>query len=158
MIRRTALIAALVAAAFVPVRAQTQTRPHPQHPAGQPHERSSHPPVDPALHAALHARLIGEWSGTLIGADSAETKLHLAIARGKDGQLALKLATDRSLKAGAANEVALDGQGLQWTQALTGRSCKATAAVEAAAHHGTDTMKGTMTCGQQELTFRLQKN
>ena len=159
MIRRSALVAMFVAAALVPVLAQTQTRPHPQHPAGQPHDRSSHPPMDPALHAALHARLIGEWSGTLIGADSAETKLQLAIATGKDGQLALKLATDRSLKAGAASEVALDGHGLQWTQALTGKSCRATAAVEgAAAHHGTDTMKGTMTCGQQELNFRLQKN
>jgi hypothetical protein len=159
MIRRAALIAALVAAGLAPVLAQTQTRPHPQHPPGQPHERPAHPPMDPALHAALHARLVGNWSGTITGADAASTKLQVAIASGKQGQMTLKLATDRSLKPGAASEVALDTHGLHWTQALTGTSCKATATVEAAAaHHGTDMLKGKMTCGQQEMTFALQKN
>lgn len=159
MIRRAALVAAFVAAGFAPVLAQTQTRPHPPHPQGQPHHPpASHPPMDPALHAALHARLVGNWSGTLTGVDAAPTKLQVAIASDKNGQMTLKLATDRSLKAGAATDVALERHGLHWTQALTGKPCKATASVEAAAHHGTDTMKGTMTCGQQEMTFSLQKN
>lgn len=159
MIRRAVLIAAIVGAGLAPVLAQTQARPHPQHPAGQPHDRSSHPPMDPALHAALHARLVGNWSGTFTGTDATPAKLQVAIASDKQGQMTLKLATDRVLKAGAASEVALDSHGLHWTQALTGTSCKATATVEtAAAHHGTDTLKGKMTCGQQELTFALQKN
>ena len=159
MIRRAALVAAFVAAGFAPVLAQTQNPPHPPHPQGQPHDPASHPPMDPALHAALHARMVGNWSGTLTGVDAASTKLQVAIATDKQGQMTLKLVTDRALKAGAANEVALDGHGLHWTQALSGQSCKATATVEAAAaHHGADTMKGTMMCGQQEMTFALQKN
>jgi len=159
MIRRTVLAAAFVAATFAPVLAQTQTRPHPQHPPGQPHQRPSHPPMDPALHAALHAQLVGDWSGTIHGTDGATTKLQVAIASGKEGQMTLKLAADRSLKAGAASDVALDSHGLRWTQSLTGQSCKASAGLDTAApHHGAQTMKGTMTCGQQEMTFTLQKN
>ena len=158
MIRRAAFIAVIVATGFAPGLAQTQTRPHPPHPQGQPHDQASHPRLDPALHAALHARLVGNWSGTLTGGDAASTKLQVAIANDKKGQMTLKLATDRSLNAGAASDVALDRQGLHWTQALTGKPCKATASLETAAHHGADTMKGTMTCGEQEMTFSLQKN
>lgn len=115
--------------------------------------------MDPALHAALHARLAGDWSGTINSADAAVMKLQVAIASGKDGQMTVKLAADDSLKAGAATDLALDSQGLRWTQSLTGQSCKASASLEsAAAHHGAQRMKGTMTCGQQEMTFTLHKN
>ena len=159
MIRLAALVAAFVAAGLAPVLAQTQTPLHPPHPQGRPHDPASHPPMDPALHAALHARLVGNWSGAITAADATSTKLQMAIASGKEGEMTLRLTADRSLKAGAASEVALDGHGLHWTQNLTGKSCKATATLEAAAaHHGTDTMKGTMTCGQQEMMFALQKN
>ena len=115
--------------------------------------------MDPALHAALHARLVGNWSGTFTGTDTTPAKLQVAITSDTQGQMTLRLVTDRSLKAGAASEIELGNHGLHWTQALTGKSCKATASVEAAAaHHGADTMKGTLTCGQQEMTFALQKN
>src|SRR4030095_6368762 len=109
-------VAAFVAASFAPVPAQIQTLTHPPHPQGKPHDPASHPPMDPALHAALHARLVGNWSGTITGADASSTKLQVAIASGKQGQMTLKLATDRSLKAGDASEVALDSDGLHWTQ------------------------------------------
>ena len=158
MIRRAVLIAAVVATGLAPVVAQTQTRPHPPHPQGQPHDPAAHPALDPALHAALHAQLVGNWSGTITGADAAPAKLQVAIATDKQGQTTLTLATDRSLKAGVASEVALDSHGLHWTQPLNGKSCKATAPMQAAAaHHETDTMKGTMTCGQQEMAFTLKK-
>ena len=157
MTRRIVSIAAFAAVSFVTGQAQTQTRPHPQHPQGQPHDRGSHPPMDPALHAALHARLIGEWSGTLTAAHAAETKLQVAVATDKKGQLIIKTKTDGLMKAGAATEIALDSEGLHWTQSMSGRDCKAKAALEASTHHGPETMKGTMTCGTQEWPFAITK-
>jgi len=160
MIRRVTLVAAFVAALFAPVLAQTQsqTRPHPPHPQGPPHDPAAHPPMDPALHAALHARLAGNWSGTLAGTAVAATKLYVAIANNKQGEMTVNAGTIAATKTSPAHDVALDAHGLHWTQPVAGKSCRATASLEAAAsHHGADTMKGTMTCGQQEMTFTLQK-
>ena len=155
MIRRIALVAVFLAAGLAPVLAQTQARPHPPHPQGQPHD-PAHPPMDPALHAALHARLVGNWSGTLT-AESAETKVQVVIASDKSGQLTIKTKTSGPMKAGDGTAIALDSGGLRWTQPMSGMNCKATAALEAAAHHGPDTMKGTMTCGAQEMSFAVTK-
>lgn len=157
MIRRIALVAALLGAGLAPLLAQTQTRPHPPHPQGRPHDRASHPPVDPALHAALHARLVGNWSGTLTAAHSAETKLQVAVATDKKGELTIKTKTDGLMKSGGATEIALDSEGLHWTQSMSGRNCQAKAALEPSSHHGLETMKGTMTCGTQEMPFAMTK-
>ena len=154
MLRRFALLIAFVVAGFAPVLAQTQA--HPQHPPGQPHN-PSHPPMDRALHAALHAKLMGNWSGTLTGLNATATRLQLAIASDKKGQMTIKTRTEGSVKAGGASDVAVDAKGLHWKQSLAGTNCKATAAVDAAAHHGADTMNGTMRCGSLEVTFTLQK-
>ena len=156
MIRRIALIAALLGAGLAPLLAQTQTRPHPSHPQGQPHD-PAHPPMDPAPHAALHARLVGNWSGTLTAA-STESKVQVVIASGKNGQLTIKTKTSGPMKAGDATAIAIDDTGgLRWTQSMSGMNCEAAVAVEAAAHHGRDTMKGTMTCGAQEMSFAVTK-
>ena len=157
MTRRIVSVTAFVAVSFVPVLAQTQTRPHPPHPQGQPHDRASHPPMDPALHAALHARFVGNWSGTLTAAHSAETKLQVAVATDKKGQLTIKTKTDGLMKAGGATEIALDSEGLHWTQSMSGRDCRAKAALEPSSHHGLETMKGMMTCGTQEMPFAMTK-
>jgi len=157
MIRRLAMLLALVTAGFVPALAQTQTQTHPPHPQGRPHDPAAHPPMDPALHAALHAQFHGSWTGTVTSPDGVSTKLHLAVANDKQGKLTLKVSADRPMKTGPATNVTFDPQGLHWTQAIAGASCKATAVVEAAAHHGPEAMKGTMACAHGEIPFALQK-
>jgi hypothetical protein len=157
MIRRVALIVSFAVASFVPTLAQTQTQTHPPHPQGKPHDPADHKPMDPALHAALHARLHGTWTGMVTSSDGIASKLQMAIATDKQGKTTVKMTTDRSMKTGSATDVALDAQGLHWTQPISGASCKATAVLEAAAHHGPDAMKGTLVCGHGEIPFALQK-
>jgi len=157
MIRSHALLLSVVMASSVSALAQTQTQSHPKHPQGTPHDRSAHPPMDPALHAALHARLHGTWTGEIRSLDGAPAKLQLAFAADKQGQLTLTSSGDQPLTAGPAAEVILDPQGIRWTHSFAGASCKATAVLEAPAHHGPDAMKGTMACGRGDMPFVLQK-
>ena len=143
-----------VVAVTAPVLAQTQG--HPQHPQGQPHN-PNHPAMDPALHALLHGRLSGSWSGTLTRSDAVPTKLDLAIATDKKGQLTLTMKNAGPVKAGAATNVQLDETGLRWAQPVSGQDCKAKASLDPVTHHGPETMKGTMMCGTQEMAFVMTK-
>jgi hypothetical protein len=114
-------------------------------------------PVDPAVHDAMHARLLGNWSGTLTSSGGSPITLQLAIANDKHGKMTVKMNTDRSMKAGAASDVAIDALGLHWTQVLSETSCKATAVLDTATHHAPDTVRGTLACEQGELAFALHR-
>jgi hypothetical protein len=155
MIRRVAVLIALVSAAFMPVLAQTQA--HPPHPSGKPHNPSEHLPLDPATHAAMHARLLGNWSGTLSSIGSRPTEMQLAIVEDKQGNMAIKMKAAQHMKAGPASDIAVHEDGLHWTQALSGASCKATAGLETGSHHGPETMKGTMACARGDVAFTVHK-
>src|SRR5258708_9167730 len=119
--------------------------------------RGRHMPVDPAVHAAMHAQLLGTWSGTLTSTAGSPSTLHLVIANDKQGKLTVKMSADPSMKAGAASDVEIDLLGLHWTQALADTSCKATAALDAANHHPPETVSGTVACEHSELAFALHR-
>ena len=155
MIRSHALLLSMVMAGSVSALAQTQSQSHPRHPQGTSH--GAHPAMDPVTHAALHARLHGTWTGVVTTSDGASTQLQLAFASDAQGQLTLKISGDQPLKTWPAATVALDSEGLRWTQPIGGASCTATAVLKASAHHGPDAMKGTMACGNGDVPFVLQK-
>ena len=155
MIRRLAVAISFVAISAAPALAQAQT--HPPHPTGAPHDPTTHPPMDPALHAALHARFHGDWVGTMSPTTGSQMNMKLAVANDKQGKTTLKLTGLPAGSAGSAQDVSLDEHGLHWTQQLAGSSCKATAILGPAPHHGADTITGRMDCDQGPMTFALQK-
>ena len=157
MLRRLAVLVSFAVASVIPATAQTQS--HPPHSQGGSHDPAAHMhmPVDPAVHAAMHAQLLGNWSGTLTSTGGSPITLQLAIANDKQGKLTVKMSADRSMKAGAASDVAIDALGLHWMQALSDTSCKATAVLDAATHHAPETVRGTMACEHGELAFALHR-
>lgn len=153
MTQRLALAVSLLLAGSIPALAQTHTA---QHQPGQPHDRSSHPAIDAQEHALMHG-LVGNWMGTLTSPDGSSTKLSLAAANDRHGELTLKMASSRSTDVGTATDVVMDGQTLRWTQALSGQSCKASAVVTAKTAQTADMMKGTLACPEREVAFALKK-
>jgi len=127
---------------------------YPAHPQGQPHDRSSHPTVDPQQHALMHGQLVGAWTGTLTSTDGVATKFELVAASDSHGALTLRVTTD-NLK--QAKDVSFASGMLRWTQAVSGASCKAAGTLSHKAGDAADTLKGTMACKNGEMTFALQK-
>lgn len=152
MIRGLALTAALVLAGAVPAFAQTHARPHGQgHPHGPGHVRP-----DSATHAAMHARLYGSWTGTFRSLQGDSSAIDMSVAHDSLQKLILTMSTDRPIRAGAASGFVMNGDKLQWTQDLSGVSCKATAVLSAATSHVPE-MHGKMACEDSEITFSLHK-
>jgi hypothetical protein len=105
----------------------------------------------------MHALLVGNWTGTSIFPGAAARTLNLAVRHDKNGNMSLTMSTDRTVQLGAASEIALDGRTIQWTQAVSGAPCRATAVVNAATASSPETLKGTMACERGEITFTLKK-
>ena len=151
MVRSAILIASVLFAASATARAQDHDRTHPQ---GRPHDQSSHQPIDPEQHAAMHA-LLGAWTGTMTSPDHL-AKLRLSATTDAKGALALTLASDGVMQVGTSSGVALKGDTLRWTQAVGDTSCDASAALA----HGKgkpDVLNGTMRCGGASTTFALTR-
>lgn len=153
MKRMSAAVMTLCFAAAAPVLAQ-----HPRpHPAGQPHDRSQHGPIDPAVHAAMHALVAGNWHGTIQDGGAQARKLDLAVTREKNGSLTLKATGEDPLKAGSATDVSIEAGTIEWTQNLSEVLCKATAIVSAPNGKTPASMTGVMACDGRRLSFALEK-
>jgi hypothetical protein len=151
MTRTVALSVSILLVGAVPALAQTH---HPPHDQRHQHDQS-HVRPDPATHAALHALFHGTWQGLSSSSDGVSGKLNLAVANDDHGKMTLALNTDQ-LRPGAASDIGFDGEALRWKQDVSGTACSASATVSAAAGEP-ETMKGTMTCGRDAITFKLQK-
>lgn len=136
--------------------ALAQTHP-PSHSQGRPHDSSDHAAIDPSQHAAMHALMHGNWTGASISRAGVSRKLDLMVARDRLGNLTLQMTTEQPVRVGSATHVNIEGSTLTWTQDYSGAPCNATAVVSAATELAPETMKGTMTCQQGEITFALQK-
>lgn len=152
MTRPVCLLASLLLAGSVTTFAQSHDQTHPQ---GRHHDQSSHEPIDPQLHAVLHA-LIGTWTGT-IASNSGPAKMHLTATNDADGHLALTLASESSLNVGAAEGVALRGNSVRWTQAVGNASCSASASLKDISAKPSGRLKGTLTCADGKMAFDLGK-
>ena len=153
MIRAVALRVCLLVAGAVPALAQTHPSSHPQ---GYPHG-AGHMAVDSATHAALHALLHGSWTGTLTSAQGVSTGIDMSVARDSTGQGRVTMTTARPSRSGAASDFLMDGDKLQWTQDLSGATCKATAVVATSGPSARETITGKMACDAEESTFTLHK-
>jgi hypothetical protein len=151
MTRPVCLFASVLLAGSVTMFAQSHDQTHPQ---GRSHDQSSHGPIDPQLHATMHA-LIGTWTGT-IASDSGPAKVRLT-ANDVGGRVALKLALDSPLDAGAAKDVALSGDTVRWTQALGETSCTASASLKDINAKPSGRLKGTLACDKGKMAFALEK-
>ena len=154
MMRGLALVASFLLAGAIPALAQTHSYPHdPSH----PHDPSGHPPVDPALHAAIHALLFGSWQGTLNSSQGAASGLAMSIAHDSLRKVTLTMSADQPVQVGAASNLVINGDELTWTQDLAGASCQATAVLTAATESVPKMMKGKMACDHGEFSFNLRK-
>jgi len=153
MIRGLALTASFLLAGAVPAFSQSHPRTHTR-PA---HGQSGHTPLDSALHAAMHAGLLGSWKGTLISHHGVASGLNLAVVHDSLRKVTLKMSADQPIRAGTADNVVMDGDKLQWTQDLSGTACKATAVLSAATASVPAKLEGKMACENGESTFKLLK-
>jgi len=152
MSRTVGLIASLLLAGSVTMFAQSHDQGHPQ---SRHHDQSSHDPIDPQLHAAMHA-LIGTWTGR-IASSSGPAQLRLTATNDVEGRLTLKLASNSSLHIGAASDVAMSGDTVRWTQALNDASCAATASLKDINAKPSGELKGTLACDRGKMAFALDK-
>ena len=154
MIRSLALTVSLVFVGAGLALAQTHT---PSHAQERPHDQSGHTPVDASQHAAMHPLLLGHWTGTSHSLEGASSRFDVTVANDKQGNVTLKMDTDEPVRAGAASHVTFQGSTVHWTQDISGTPCQVSADVSVATALVPDTMKGSMTCGDGDITFALQK-
>ena len=153
MIRGLALTASLLLAGAVPAFGQTHhsgAQTHPRHAPG-------HVRPDSATHAAMHAQMTGSWKGTLSSAHGTSSALEMAIAHDSTRGMILRIGTAPTTPAAKVSALAIDGTRLQWTQDLSGASCKATAVLTAATAVDRETITGKMACADGERSFVLRK-
>ena len=154
MIRCFALATSLLLVGAAVAPAQTHPQSHPQ---GRAHDPIGHVPLDPAQHAALHALLQGDWHGTLTAPRGPSRPVELTVSTDKLGNGIFRLTGDRAVHVGPASQVSIEGRRVRWVQDIAGMPCKAVGDVIAATSRDPETLKGTMSCTQGEMTFALSK-
>jgi hypothetical protein len=151
--RGLTLTVSLLLLGAIPALGQTHSRAHGQ---GYPHG-PGHVRPDSATHAAVHAALHGSWTGTFKSQLGNSNAMDMAVTHDSLRNVMLTMRTERPIQAGTASDVVMDGDKLQWTQDLSGKSCKATAVLRLATPLVPDLIKGTMACEHGDITFSLHK-
>jgi hypothetical protein len=151
MLRRV-LFLSLMLLATAGANAQSGHPPHvrPPHPPG-------HMPPDPATRALLHALFHGNWQGAFAPGQHASGALELSVAADSAHGLVVQMMAAQAARSGRGADFKVEGGRFSWTQDLAGNTCKATATVTSATKTEPQTMKGTMTCGDQASAFILRK-
>ena len=153
MIRGLALTASFLLVGALPALAQTHhsgARTHPPHAPG--HERP-----DSAHHVAMHALLTGRWSGTVTSAQGVTSNLTLSVTHDSLQRMTLTTDAGERIPASTITNLTIVGSRLQWTQDLSGTSCKATAVITPATQLERETVRGKIACADGDRTFILRK-
>lgn len=154
MTRRLALIASLCTLSAMPAFAQAHTPP----PHGQAFRHGpGHVPPDPATRDLLHALFHGTWTGTLRSPEGAVSALRLSASPDTLQGAKVSLYADRPSRGGDAKGFVLTGDTLQWTQDLSGVSCRASALVSGTSASAPQRLQGKITCVNGESTFSLSR-
>ncbi|HEX9563456.1 MAG TPA: hypothetical protein VF981_05785 [Gemmatimonadaceae bacterium] len=155
MIRHLVLVSTLIVAGSVPALAQVHPPGHtrPSHPAHGP----GHVPPDSATHAALHTLLHGDWTGTLTH-DGMSGAVHLTVAHDSLRNVTVALRADRPFRLGAAHNLRLVGDTIQWMQTVSTRTCMVKASLSAATPLASSNLRGRMTCGDANIPFTMHRN
>ena len=153
MIRRLALTTCLLLAAAMPALAQI----HPgSHDGAYPHG-PGHVRPDDATHALMHMLLYGSWTGTLSTQQGVSSGLDMSVTQDSRRHVILTMRAEQPIQVGAATNLVVNGDKLQWTQALAGGSCKAMGVLSNATPLAPEMIKGKISCEDGELTFLLRK-
>ena len=123
---------------------------HPPHGPG-------HVAPDSATHAAMHARLLGSWHGTLQSLSGSSTELAMYFALDRSRNLSLKVVGAPATDFGTSKNVSLNGDKLSWTQAVAGKPCRALARLASDSLRA-EVLNVTVACDGDERTFFLRKN
>ena len=150
MIRRFALVTSLLLGLAASVAAQMHPSSHSQ---GRSHDASGHESIDPVLHALLH----GDWHGTLSVSEGLTSALDLNVSTNELGKEVFRVTAEPAAHVGPASELAIEGHSVRWVQDVSGTPCKAAAHLVPATTSDSDTLKGTMSCAQGDMTFALRK-
>lgn len=105
----------------------------------------------------MHALLTGRWTGTVTSPEGITSDLTLAVAHDSLQGMTLTTDTGERIPVAKISNLAIEGTRLQWTQDLSGASCKATAVLSPATQLDRETVKGKMTCADGDRTFILRK-
>lgn len=133
--------------------AHSSDRPHGAHPAHGP----GHACPDPAACERLHRLLHGSWTGTMKSSKGVSGDLSLSFVPDSARAPMISMHAAHALRAGAASNVALIGDRLTWTQVVLGAPCQANAVLDAVTPDAPATLKGTMECAEDEITFAVQR-
>lgn len=153
MIRSLSFVASLLLVCAVPARAQT----HSHTGSSTQHHAAGHVRPDSAHHAAMHALTSGTWSGTVTSPEGTSNAFELTVAHDGTRGMSLRTGAGQIVPPATISNLAIHGTRLQWTQHLSGASCKATALISPATPLDRETIKGKMTCADGEMTFVLLK-
>lgn len=138
--RQLALSLAMIAAGATIASAQG----HPGSHAGKYNHGPGHVRPDSATHAAMHALVHGDWTGT-VKAHHGKTDEHMSVRF--DSVLTVKTGNHTQL----ASQLSVVGKSFSWTQVVDGAACKASA------ERASDTLKGTFACPGGEWSFVLRR-
>jgi hypothetical protein len=153
MIRRLAMATSFLLGAALPAAAQHPTA----HPRGVYPHGPGHVPPDSATHAAMHAWLQGSWTGTLRSHDGVSSALDMRVTHDSLRNVMLMMKGDPQFHFGTAADFAMNGEKLQWTQNLSGRSCKATAVLSTFTPMTAGAITGELVCEDGDMTFSLHR-
>ena len=122
-----------------------------------PHHAPGHERPDSAHHAAMHDLMTGRWSGTVTSPEGITSNLTLAIAHDSLQGMTITTDTGERIAAARISKLSMQDIRLEWTQDLSGSSCKATAVLSRATPLDGETVSGKMTCADGDRTFVLRK-
>jgi hypothetical protein len=105
----------------------------------------------------MHALFHGSWTGTVSSQQGIASGLEMSVTQDSRRNVILATRADAALELGPATDVMVEGNKLQWTQALGGESCKATGILSPRTPSTPEAIKGNMVCEGGEMTFVLRK-
>jgi hypothetical protein len=126
-----------------------------------PHVRPAHSPdhvaPDSATRAILHALFHGTWQGSFAPGQPASGAVELAVRTDSSHGIVMTMKAGQPARSGPGADFKAANGTLTWTQELAGNLCKTTATVAAPTKTEPQTMKGTLTCGEQASAFALRR-
>jgi len=105
----------------------------------------------------MHALLHGNWTGTLSTQQGVSSGLDVSVTQDSQRHVILTMRAEQPIQVGAAANLIVNGDKLQWTQVLGGASCKATGVLSTHTPSAPDAINGKMLCEDGEMTFSLRK-
>jgi hypothetical protein len=137
----------------IPALAQSHDRSH-----VRPYRHGpGHVAPDSASHAAIHAKLLGSWIGTLRLQHGVTSDLHMSIAHDSLHKMSAMMRMDGSSQPIAISDLVVNGDTLRWTQPASGHQCKATSILARPTPGAAESIQGRLLCEGGDIAFSLHR-